>query len=236
MGMSISGEQIRAARERARLQQGELAEMLGVSMRTIGNWERGQTVPRNRMAALEEALAEHLEPRKTNHAMLLRLGQLARQRREEKGLSRNLVASESGVKSETTIQNFEYGKTLPMPIYQKALEEVLEWKSGVIEQMMASGVEPGDVTSEMLDLPRRDMWPEAAPGSLQGVSLDELLGEIRRRVTGASDPVDTVRFGAAPSAQDEVMLAARELVRDTKRRKSAGKSKDLGDTPGKPAS
>lgn len=57
----MTGEQIRAARERAGLTQEELGRRLGVSMRTVGNWERGQTVPRNRMAALEAALRDHLD-------------------------------------------------------------------------------------------------------------------------------------------------------------------------------
>lgn len=58
----LTGEQIRAARERAHLSQQELANRLGVSMRTVGNWERGETVPRNRMAAIYEVLGVDDEP------------------------------------------------------------------------------------------------------------------------------------------------------------------------------
>lgn len=50
------GNDLRRARETARLTQGELATSLGVSLRTVGNWERGETEPRNARAAIEQAL------------------------------------------------------------------------------------------------------------------------------------------------------------------------------------
>jgi transcriptional regulator with XRE-family HTH domain len=49
---------IREARERAGLSQEEFAGRLGVSLRTIGNWERGATVPQARVGALRELLDE----------------------------------------------------------------------------------------------------------------------------------------------------------------------------------
>lgn len=54
--MDFTGDDIRSARERAHLTQQELGEAVGVSLRTIGNWERGESVPRSRMAALIEVL------------------------------------------------------------------------------------------------------------------------------------------------------------------------------------
>ena len=51
--------EIREARERAGLTQEALGALLGVSMRTVGNWERGQTVPLNRLAKIREVLAGH---------------------------------------------------------------------------------------------------------------------------------------------------------------------------------
>lgn len=57
----ITGQQIRSARERAGLTQEELANRLGVSMRSVGNWERGATVPRSKSAAVEAILGDHLE-------------------------------------------------------------------------------------------------------------------------------------------------------------------------------
>lgn len=52
----ISGPAIRRARETYRMTQEELAVLLGVSARTVSNWERGSTVPRNRIGALSDAL------------------------------------------------------------------------------------------------------------------------------------------------------------------------------------
>lgn len=49
----MDGRQIRAARERMGWTQADLAAAVGVGMRTVGNWERGDTVPKNRMAKLE---------------------------------------------------------------------------------------------------------------------------------------------------------------------------------------
>lgn len=52
----MTGDEIRAARERAGLTQQQLGAAVGVGLRTVGNWERGTTVPRNRLAMLESVL------------------------------------------------------------------------------------------------------------------------------------------------------------------------------------
>lgn len=54
----MNGEQIRAGRERRGWTQAQLAQRVGVGQRTVGNWERGETVPMNRMAALRDLFAE----------------------------------------------------------------------------------------------------------------------------------------------------------------------------------
>lgn len=41
------GAQIRQARKRRRMTQAQLAKALGVSPRTIGNWERDEAMPQN---------------------------------------------------------------------------------------------------------------------------------------------------------------------------------------------
>jgi len=56
----LSGEQIRQARQRAGMSQAELASVVGVSPRSIGNYERGETVSRNHMPRIEEALSAFL--------------------------------------------------------------------------------------------------------------------------------------------------------------------------------
>lgn len=50
------GIRIRDARTRRGLTQQQLADVLGVALRTVGNWERGITVPRNKRPHLESVL------------------------------------------------------------------------------------------------------------------------------------------------------------------------------------
>jgi DNA-binding transcriptional regulator YiaG len=54
----VNGVEIREARERMGMTQEQLAQQIGVHLRTVGNWERGQTVPKNRMARLRRVLGE----------------------------------------------------------------------------------------------------------------------------------------------------------------------------------
>lgn len=54
--MDDLGQRIRAARERRMMTQQELADLVGVDKRTVGNWERGRVRPRNRMGKLTEVL------------------------------------------------------------------------------------------------------------------------------------------------------------------------------------
>lgn len=56
----FTGAQIREARMSAGLTQAELGRRLGVSMRTIGNWERGDTAARVSDAKVRAVLGEHL--------------------------------------------------------------------------------------------------------------------------------------------------------------------------------
>lgn len=57
----MNGEQIRAAREAAGLTQQELGDLVGSSLRTVGNWERGVTNPRSKAAAIRRVLGDHLD-------------------------------------------------------------------------------------------------------------------------------------------------------------------------------
>ena len=42
-----TGDRLRLARVKAGLEQGEIAEILGVSASTVSNWEHGRTRPRH---------------------------------------------------------------------------------------------------------------------------------------------------------------------------------------------
>lgn len=48
----MDGTEIRRLREARGLTQQQLATAIGVGQRTVGNWERGETVPQNRMGML----------------------------------------------------------------------------------------------------------------------------------------------------------------------------------------
>jgi transcriptional regulator with XRE-family HTH domain len=55
------GRRIKRARERRRWTQRQLADALGVNIKTVDNWEAGRTSPRNRLGALEEVLGITLD-------------------------------------------------------------------------------------------------------------------------------------------------------------------------------
>lgn len=190
--MNIDAEAIKAGRERRRLTQAELATELGVSMRTVGSWERGESVPRNRIGALRDALG--LEPA-TNYqwdqqAIRARVGQLAKQRREELGLSREAMAERAGLKSPQTVQNFEFARSMPHTSTLRSFEQTLEWKIGSIDDALESGRRAGDLNMEDFDRFDRD---DTRP--LQSFSTEEILGEAIRRLTefrGALGPAKNV--------------------------------------------
>jgi transcriptional regulator with XRE-family HTH domain len=50
------GTRIKRARERRHWRQADLARAIGVNVKTVGNWERGHTIPRNRIGAIEATL------------------------------------------------------------------------------------------------------------------------------------------------------------------------------------
>lgn len=56
------GERIRRARERKGWTQAQVAKEVQVSARTIGNWERGEAVPRNSRARLSDVLGLDVVP------------------------------------------------------------------------------------------------------------------------------------------------------------------------------
>lgn len=54
------GMRIRRARERKRWSQRQLADAVSAGTRTVGRWERGEAVPRNRIGTLEQVLGIRL--------------------------------------------------------------------------------------------------------------------------------------------------------------------------------
>ena len=54
------GTSIKRARERKRWTQRQLADALGVNVKSVDNWENGRTSPRSSIGALEEVLGVDL--------------------------------------------------------------------------------------------------------------------------------------------------------------------------------
>lgn len=58
--METLGQRIRRLREERRWSQAELGDLVGVSGRTVGSWERDTHHPRNSIGALEKVLGVSL--------------------------------------------------------------------------------------------------------------------------------------------------------------------------------
>lgn len=56
-----AGTRIKRARERRRWTQRQLADALGVNIKTVDNWENGRTSPKNSLGALEQVLGISLD-------------------------------------------------------------------------------------------------------------------------------------------------------------------------------
>ena len=56
----LTGDQVLAARTRAGLTQQQLADLIGVTLRSVGNWERSEQVPRQAEARLRERFGSYL--------------------------------------------------------------------------------------------------------------------------------------------------------------------------------
>lgn len=191
----ISAEDIKSGRERQHMTQKDLADELGVSLRTVGSWERGESVPRNRMAALAEVLGMEGTSEFGYKALLRQVGHLAKQRREEIGMGRQPFAKEAGLGSDKTLVSLEFGRVLPSGTSQRKIEKALGWRLGVIDDVMRmTNRKASDITMEELDA--EDSLYLASRGGvdplnkrpLRYVSSEDLLEEIRLRLESAAPP------------------------------------------------
>lgn len=177
--MQLSAEEIKAARERLQLTQGELAQEVGVSLRTISNWERGSNVPRNRMGALVEALGFERgdEPESVEEA----LGKLVTEARTSMGLSKEKLAEIAGV-AKNTLLHFEQGKRMPFDMTQRKIERALGWREGSIREveLNASEIDPKSLTVE--DMGGTVEVEDLKRTAVMRLSNEDLLGELGRRL------------------------------------------------------
>jgi transcriptional regulator with XRE-family HTH domain len=205
--MDISAEDIKNGRERLQMTQQELADEVGVSKRTIGGWERGESVPRNRMAALAEVLGMESVSEFGHNAMLRQLGMLAKRRREELGLPRQGFSKEIGLGSDRTLVNFEFGRTLPSGTSQRKIEKGLGWRIGVIDELMRmTNRKATSVEMEHVDAEDSLYLESQGIKSIELFSDDELLAEVRRRMTESSRHLSEAAqhmYGLAASTNTE---------------------------------
>lgn len=163
------------------LTQQQLADRVGVSLRTVSGWERGESVPRSKMPVVKDLLAPYLVSEDKRVAVMQRLGTLVRQRREEVGLSRPRMAAETNT-SITTIQNIEHGLGIPQGRTMRAIEKALDWQPGIYMQIIdrAGEIDPANIKMEDLDGSTRDTLRYVQTG-LEAYSTDDLLAEIGKR-------------------------------------------------------
>ena len=199
--MRTTGDEIREARERLRITQADLAKRLGVSMRTVGSWERGESIPRNRMGAIAEALGLEIEGERDfgPAAIRRRMGILAKQRREQLGLSRIAFSQYAGMHDQA-VQQFEFAQRWPRTATLRKFENALGWKPFITEDILNSSRRASTIELADLDNPSV-VQPDPGSVPLAGVPTADLLAELVRRN-------DAARFALASPAQDHFDLAA----------------------------
>ena len=111
-------------------------------------------------------------------AMLRKVGELARRRREELGFGRVAFAQQTGIGSDKTIQDFEKGVLKPRPHTLSLFEAGLGWRVGSVTELID---DPKRKVSEvsMEDLDAFDRKPDVT--ELSAFSTIELLDEVRNR-------------------------------------------------------
>jgi transcriptional regulator with XRE-family HTH domain len=208
---SLDGTEIRSYRESLGMSIQELADIIGVKMSAVVEWENGtKDVPQEKVASVRKALEMNGEslPEFGHGALLRQLGKLAKQRREEIGLGRVPFAKEAGMGSDSTVRDFEFGRRLMSGTNQRRIEKALGWRLGVIEDMMRM-VDRKASTITMEELDAEDSVYIAAQGGIKGAALltnEELLAELGRRLSQVPSPMEArVRdmFGLAASTNAE---------------------------------
>lgn len=131
------------------------------------------------LSGLEEDMDEQSSRDYGREAVLRRLGALARRRREEMGFSRANFVEHSGIRSDASIRDFEFGKLTPQGGTQAKLERALGWRSGIIERFLADeSRKASEIRMEDLD-----EYDSESFDPLAKVSTVDLLQEVIRRLS-----------------------------------------------------
>ena len=212
---SIDPEEIRSQREQWMMSRETMAEMVGVPVTAVIEWEEGVTpVPPGKVGVVRRVLdIQGGEPQSVfgQGALLRQLGNLAKQRREELGLGRVRFATEAGIGSDKTIADFEFGRRLMNGTNQRKVEKALGWRLGVIEDVMRMvNRKASEIVMEELDAEDSVYLAGQSPRSLALFSDEDLLEELRRRLKtdrrlatqeSAEDPENL--YGLAASMNSE---------------------------------
>jgi len=183
--MNITGEQIKEQRERRHLTQQELADELGVSLRTVGSWERGESVPRSRMGAIREVL--HMETPDDNRAELSRLI------KEEMDESRRGPYDVAKGWTSSALRSFYFwrdGDVTPLKKSRPMLEDALGWRRGVVTEILEAPITKTFTLSEVRD------WaamPEPGLVKARDLSNADLGMEVIRRLDGLEKDNERLR-------------------------------------------
>lgn len=165
--------------------QQELADELGVSLRTVGSWERGESVPRSRMGAIREVL--RMDGPTDGRMQLSRLIQ------EELDTSRRgpaAVVAGWPVGRQRSFYDWRDGSAAPLRKSRPPLEEALGWRRGVVTDILEAPITREFTLSEV-----RDWAKQPDPGAVKArdLSTDDLLMELTRRVGALQEIADRVK-------------------------------------------
>lgn len=210
--MNISGDQIKEAREQHRMTQQELADAVGVSLRTVGSWERGEAVPRNRLSTVREVLHMSAEERDGR----AELARLIREQLEAEGIGPTVFAKRLSEQSRRPFFSWLAGTAAPQAKNRYALENALGWEMGSVSRILEAPITERITLAEVRDWSQVGE-PAAPVARASQLSTDELLVELTRRVGAlqaenealkqvvpADEPVAPVRnlFGLAAHNAD----------------------------------
>jgi transcriptional regulator with XRE-family HTH domain len=208
----MSGAEIKEARERRQMTQQDLAELVGVSLRTVGSWERGESVPRSRMGALHAALGMNWEDEKFNK------DELGARIREQLALNGWSVA-EAARRSESidlrTMHNWVSGTNRPLRKVHPVLEKVLGWEPGSVQRILEAPITNVPSLAEVRD------WSKVEGGSRltqvrpAQIPTSDLLMELGARFIEQQKRIEELESELSSADSSVVSTPAQVIDKDS---------------------
>lgn len=210
--MRTTGDEIREARERLRITQADLAKRLGVSMRTVGSWERGESIPRNRLGAIREllGLGDGFAEKDSRTELVRLMGE----QMTLDGLGPTQFIRRLPSSMERSFYLWMKGTAVPRQDSRPALEEALGWETGAVTRILEAPITQRFTLAEVRDWARvgekvRASRPEDFPTS-------ELLAELSKRFYVQEAQLEAAREQLAKSRP----TAGQEPIEDPEEPKS----------------